>query len=102
MNKGQELLALSKHGLNYNKRYLHIPNLRAICNIHAIIEEEAELEGYISDDNGSRIEKESETDLLLERLDGAFEKRDVYNQVIKELKKYELYQLLADMEKPLD
>lgn len=98
---GHCVLIICKYKLDYSKTYFSEDNLINMMTLHDIIDSNVKLSGYIDKNGETYIEDNSETANLLDRLDRAFDRKDVYNQMIFELEYHELYEILAEMKKPL-
>ena len=59
------------------------------------------IEGYIDDEKGPRIEEYSELSIFHDQMYESFENKDIRGFVKKKLLEYEMFEVLMDYDKPL-
>lgn len=100
MKEGQKLFVTAHYAFNYDESLFK--HLRQFDILTQFFEHRNGLEGFISDEDGDRVEEFSEVANLLDNLYEAFENRDVPKLVKKYLIEFEMYEILAEYESPLE
>lgn len=99
MTDGSKLYVTVNFAFNYNQG--HLDHLVQFDILTQFFEHRNNLEGYIEDEEGARIEEGSEVDILTNRIYEAFDNKCIPELVVELLKEYEMYEILAEYHKPL-
>ena len=94
INEGKRLFVTSKYAFNYSGSHLgHMVQFEILSQF---FEHRNGLEGYVSDEDGGRIEEGSDIDILLSGLYEAFDNKRMPEAVKEILLHYEMYEILKD------
>lgn len=99
MTDGEKLFVTVNYGFNYDES--HFEHLFQFDILTQFFEHRNNLEGFVSDEDGDRIEDYSEVALLVDDIHKAFDNRDIPGIVIKYLHDFEMYEILAEYNAPL-
>lgn len=100
MKEGHKLYVTAHFAFNYNES--HYDHLMQFDILTQFFEHRNNLQGYVDDEDGPRIEKGSEVDILTDRLYNAFDVKNVPKIVEELLHEFEMYEILAEYTSPLD
>lgn len=100
MKDGHKLFITAHYAFNYDEG--HYDHLMQFDILTQFFEHRNGLEGYIDDEDGPRVEEFSEVDTLMQRLYKGFDSRDVPRVVKQLLLEYEMYEILAEYDSPLE
>lgn len=100
MKDGHRLYVTAHYAFNYDDEKLaHMYPFDALTQF---FEKRMNLRGFISDEEGDRLEEGSEVDILIESLYEAFDNRDIPGLIERLLHDYEMYEILAEYHSPLE
>lgn len=99
MTDGERLFVTTHYAFNYDES--HYEHLFQFDVLTQFFEHRNNLKGYISDEEGARVEEGSEVDLLINDIYEAFDNRDIPGLVNDYLHKFEMYEILAQYNAPL-
>lgn len=99
MTDGHKLFLTVEYSFDYDRS--HFYHLAAFDCIAQFFEHRNNLEGYIDDEKGARIEEYSELSDFHDQMYWAFENRNIKGFVKDKLLEYEMYEVLAEYDKPL-
>lgn len=98
MTEGEKLYITAHYGFDYNNSYYD--NLIQFDILTQFFEHRNNLQGFISDEQGDRIEEYSEVAILMDSLYEAFDNRDIPGTVNRYLHEFEMYEVLKDYSEP--
>lgn len=99
MTNGERLFLTCNYGFKYDKG--HATNFRCIDFVTQFFEHRNNLEGYISDEEGERIEENSELSVIIDRLYRGIDDRNIPQVVETMLHEFEMYETLSEYHAPL-
>jgi hypothetical protein len=100
MKDGHKLFITANYAFNYSDHILN--HLNEFDVITQFFEHRNNLQGYVEDEEGPRIEEGSDIDILVGQLYAAFDNDSVAAKVEGLLLQYEMYEVLAEYHSPLD
>jgi len=99
MTDGEKLFVTVNYAFNYDGGIFdHIVQFDILTQF---FEHRNNLEGFVSDEEGDRVEEYSEVAVLIDRLYQGFENKDIPDVVNSYLHKYQMYEILAEYNAPL-
>ena len=99
MTEGEKLFVTAHYAFNYDEG--HFDHLIQFDILTQFFEHRNNLQGFISDEQGDRVEEYSEVAILMDSLYEAFDNRDIPGTVNRYLHEFEMYEILAQYNAPL-
>jgi uncharacterized protein YutD len=99
LTEGSKLYITANYAFDYNKGV--VSHLYQLDIITQWFENKLNLKGFVSDEEGDRVEDESDVSNLMDALYEGFFRGDIPSVVIKYLLDYELYEILAEYHAPI-
>ena len=100
MKEGQRLFVLANYAFNYDDDlYAHVYQFDMIGQF---FEKHASMTGFVSDEQGDRLDNDSEIAELIDNLYAGFANRDVPKVVKDYLLAYEMYEMLVEYTSELE
>lgn len=100
MKEGHKLFVTTNYAFNYDDSYF--AHLTQFDILTQFFEHRNNLQGFISDEEGDRVEEYSDVAILMDDLYEGFDNRDIPRVVNKYLHKFEMYEILAEYNSPLE
>lgn len=99
MTDGERLFLTANYAFNYEaEQFDHLMEFDILTQF---FEHRNNLEGFVSDEEGDRIEEYSEVAILLDSFYEAFDNKNIPGVVNKHLHHFEMYEVLAEYNSPL-
>ena len=100
MKEGHKLYVTAHYSFSYDdSMWNHLTQFDILTQF---FEHRNNLEGFVEDEEGPRVEENSEVSILIDDLHKGFEDRNIPGVVEKYLLKFEMYEILSEYHSPLE
>ena len=100
MKEGHKLFVTAHYAFNYDES--HYDHLMQFDILTQFFEHRNNLQGYVDDEKGPRVEEGSDVAILIDALHKGFDNKDIPGVVDKYLHDFEMYEVLAEYHSPLE
>jgi len=99
MTDGEKLFVTANYAFNYNDG--HYDHLFQFDILTQFFEHRNNLKGFVSDEEGDRVETDSEVDILMNDLYKGFDNKNIPEVVNEYLHRFKMYETLVEYNAPL-